>query len=61
MNGITVEAIHQLIERGMHPPVFKSGNVDGSDESNQALIEKYKVRIPLLESRVDPAKKAPLD
>ncbi|PFG15408.1 SIS domain-containing protein [Bacillus sp. es.036] len=51
MNGITVEAIQQLIERGIHPPVFKSGNVDGSDEWNQTLIKKYKSRIPLLESK----------
>ena len=50
MNGITVAAIQKLIDRGIHPPVFKSGNVDGSDEWNQALIAKYKSRIPLLES-----------
>ena len=49
MNGITVEAIQQLIERGIHPPVFKSGNVDGSDEWNHTLINKYKSRIPLLD------------
>ncbi|MGA9289578.1 MAG: SIS domain-containing protein [Anaerobacillus sp.] len=61
MNAITVEAIHQLIERGIDPPVLKSGNVDGSDESNRVLIEKYKSRIPLLENRADSAKKAPLD
>ncbi|WP_283153231.1 SIS domain-containing protein [Guptibacillus hwajinpoensis] len=53
LNGITVETIHQLIERGITPPVFKSGNVDGSDESNQALIERYKSRIPLLEGNQD--------
>lgn len=50
MNGITVAAIQKLIDRGIHPPVFKSGNVDGSDEWNQTLIAKYKSRIPLLES-----------
>lgn len=50
MNAIVVEAINKLIHRGIDPPIFKSGNVDGSDESNQALIQLYKGRIPLLES-----------
>jgi uncharacterized phosphosugar-binding protein len=50
MNSVMVGAIQQLIERGLQAPVFKSGNVDGSDEWNQSLIDKYKLRIPILES-----------
>ncbi|ELK44455.1 SIS domain-containing protein [Halobacillus sp. BAB-2008] len=34
-----------LLARGMEPPIFKSGNVDGADDHNSRLIEKYKGRI----------------
>ncbi|WP_090927674.1 SIS domain-containing protein [Salibacterium qingdaonense] len=40
--------IEHLAENGEEPPVFLSGNVDGADEHNQNLVEKYKERIPLL-------------
>ncbi|TKD67704.1 SIS domain-containing protein [Pseudalkalibacillus hwajinpoensis] len=53
MNAIVVEAIQKLIQRGIEPPVFKSGNIDGSDELNKALINRYKDRIPLLDSLSD--------
>ncbi|WP_347548242.1 SIS domain-containing protein [Pseudalkalibacillus hwajinpoensis] len=48
MNTVFVEAIQVMIERGFEPPVFKSGNVDGSDEANETLIQRYKDRIPML-------------
>ncbi|MBN8208831.1 SIS domain-containing protein [Bacillus sp. NTK071] len=53
MNTIVVEAINKLIQRGIDPPIFNSGNIDGSDESNKALIKRYKDRIPLLDSLND--------
>ncbi|MVP00827.1 SIS domain-containing protein [Paenibacillus lutrae] len=48
LNAIFAEAIEIMIERGTQPPVFLSGNIDGSDAHNHALIEKYKERITLL-------------
>jgi uncharacterized phosphosugar-binding protein len=47
INSIMVGAIDRLIELNIDPPIFKSGNIDGSDEHNQKLIETYKNRIPL--------------
>jgi uncharacterized phosphosugar-binding protein len=47
INSIMVGAIDRLIELGIDPPIFKSGNIDGSDEHNRQLIEKYKDRIHL--------------
>ncbi|WP_421383570.1 SIS domain-containing protein [Bacillus salacetis] len=47
-NGIMVEAVEEMIQDGFAPPIFKSGNVDGAEQHNQELIDKYKSRIPLL-------------
>ncbi len=48
LNALFAESIAIMIEQGFNPPVFLSGNIDGSDEHNQALVEAYKGRITLL-------------
>ncbi|TDQ42803.1 SIS domain-containing protein [Aureibacillus halotolerans] len=48
LNAILAEAVGIMAANGFEPPIFLSGNIDGSDERNNALIEKYKARIPLL-------------
>jgi uncharacterized phosphosugar-binding protein len=50
VNGIMVEAINIMIESNFEPPIFKSSNAEGAEEHNRELINKYKGRIPLLES-----------
>lgn len=50
VNGIMVEAISNMISNNFEPPIFKSGNADGAEEHNRALINKYKERIPMLEN-----------
>jgi len=40
--------IEKLVERGEDPDIIRSANLDGSDEINNLLIDKYKSRIPLL-------------
>jgi uncharacterized phosphosugar-binding protein len=48
LNGVFIEATNQLIENGhTSPPVFISGNVEGADEHNDQIVEKYRPRIPL--------------
>ncbi|MBZ5752622.1 MULTISPECIES: SIS domain-containing protein [Metabacillus] len=49
VNGIMVEAVKVMVENHFNPPIFKSGNVDGAEEHNRKLINKYKNRIPMLE------------
>ncbi|WP_209125571.1 SIS domain-containing protein [Alkalihalobacillus sp. BA299] len=49
INSMIAEIIHELSKNGVEPPIFKSGNIDGSDEHNQRLIEKYKERIKRLQ------------
>lgn len=48
LNAVLAEAIHLIAEDDFDPPIFLSGNIDGSDEHNNRLIEKYQKRIPLL-------------
>ncbi|WHE06964.1 SIS domain-containing protein [Thermoanaerobacterium thermosaccharolyticum] len=48
INGIFIDAAEKLVKRGIEVPVFISGNIDGSDEYNKSLINKYKPLIKLL-------------
>lgn len=45
LNAVFVEAITELVQRGVEPPVYMSQNVDGSDAHNTALIARYRGRI----------------
>ena len=47
LNAIFAEAIVKMAENGFEPPVFLSGNIEGSDEHNQQLIERYRGRVQL--------------
>ncbi|MFD9628484.1 SIS domain-containing protein [Peribacillus muralis] len=48
LNIIFTKVIQAIIDSGVTPPVFLSGNIEGADEHNQQLIAKYKTRIPQL-------------
>jgi uncharacterized phosphosugar-binding protein len=48
LNAILAESIRVMAERGFEPPIFLSGNIDGSDRHNAELIARYRERIPLL-------------
>lgn len=45
--GITIaqalacEVVEKLVREGIDPPIFKSSNVDGGDEYNHEMFEKY--------------------
>jgi uncharacterized phosphosugar-binding protein len=45
---IVVETVKLLVERGVQPPVFKSGNVDGADEWNAEQLRRLGRRVPTL-------------
>ncbi|WP_243385926.1 sugar isomerase domain-containing protein [Bacillus kexueae] len=46
VGSIISETISLLAKNGHTPPVFQSGNLDGADEHNRKLIERYRNRIP---------------
>ncbi|MED4125903.1 sugar isomerase domain-containing protein [Halalkalibacterium halodurans] len=48
LNSMFAEAIKRMADNGYEPPIFLSGNIDGADDHNQLLIERYQKRIPLL-------------
>jgi uncharacterized phosphosugar-binding protein len=41
MNEITIAAVEWLVRNSVEPPVFKSANLDGSKEHNEALRRRY--------------------
>jgi uncharacterized phosphosugar-binding protein len=47
MQMMMVQAVDNLLKRGIEPPLFRSGNLDGSDEINRALMKRYQGRIKI--------------
>ena len=45
LNAVMVEAIAELVRRGIEPPVLVSQNVDTFAEHNEALRRRYGPRI----------------
>lgn len=45
INAICVETAGLFVELGIDPPVFMSANIDGGDEYNAVILEKYKNQI----------------
>lgn len=45
VNSITLKVAEKLVESGIEVPVFHSANIDGGDEHNKNLMEKYKENI----------------
>ncbi|MCL2512452.1 MAG: SIS domain-containing protein [Oscillospiraceae bacterium] len=45
INSITAESVGLFVEKGLEPPVFMSANLDGGDEYNAKMMEKYKDKI----------------
>jgi uncharacterized phosphosugar-binding protein len=48
MNSIMLEAMVELVRRGIEPPVWKSSNSPGGDEANVAVTARYRGRVPNL-------------
>jgi len=47
LHTIIVQSIQTLLDRGIKPPVFMSGNLDGADLVNVPLRERYKGRVKI--------------
>jgi uncharacterized phosphosugar-binding protein len=45
VNAITARASELLMEEGIMPPVFMSGNIDGGDAYNKAAIAERRENI----------------
>ena len=42
---LVIEAVAEMVRRGIQPPVFRSANLPGGDEFNAGLLKKYKPRV----------------
>jgi uncharacterized phosphosugar-binding protein len=45
LNAVTARASELLWEKGIKPPVFMSGNIDGGDAYNKAVIAEHQANI----------------
>jgi uncharacterized phosphosugar-binding protein len=45
LQALMAATVELLIQRGIMPPVFLAANVEGGDEYNQKMLERYKDRI----------------
>lgn len=45
IHAIMVQTVRNLLNQGIEPPVFRSGNLDGSDTFNAAVRGRYHLRI----------------
>lgn len=48
MNSIMVEAINMLVNEGIDPPVWRSGNCPGGDEWNNQFLDRFRDRVRCL-------------
>lgn len=48
LNSIVVEAINILVNDGVNPPVWRSGNCPGGDEWNNKFVESFRCKVRCL-------------
>jgi uncharacterized phosphosugar-binding protein len=46
LNAVMVEAIQYILDKGGHPPVLMSANLDGNEEYNARVIASYERIVP---------------
>lgn len=47
IHAIMVQAAQNMLDKGVEPPVFMSGNLDGAEEYNAPFLKKYRGRVLL--------------
>lgn len=45
VNSIVCGVVERLLDKEIEPPIFYSANIDGGDEKNKKILEKYKENI----------------
>ncbi|MBU5436783.1 SIS domain-containing protein [Tissierella sp. MSJ-40] len=45
LNSLVVETINNLVEEGIRPPIWQSGNSDGGDDWNKQFMERFKGKV----------------
>jgi uncharacterized phosphosugar-binding protein len=45
LNNLVIRTVAKLVERGIEPPVWRSGNAPGGDEANARFIARFNDRV----------------
>lgn len=48
LNALVINTVARLLERGIEPPVWRSGNAPGGDEANAKFIGEFRHRVRAL-------------
>lgn len=48
LNAVVAETVNALVEEGIVPPIWTSGNATGGDEANQKLYDQFIGRVKVL-------------
>jgi len=40
-----IEAVAEMLRRGLQPPIFRSANLPGGDAFNSEMIKRYSPRV----------------
>jgi uncharacterized phosphosugar-binding protein len=48
LNTLVAEAVRLLVDEGVEPPIWTSGNAPGGDEANARFVERFKHRVKKL-------------
>jgi uncharacterized phosphosugar-binding protein len=48
LNCLVIRTVARLVERGIEPPVWRSGNAPGGDEANRRFIARFQDRVRAL-------------
>ena len=45
LNALVIRTVALLVERGIEPPVWRSGNAAGGDAANARFIDRFRGRV----------------
>lgn len=45
LNWLVLATVEELVERGEHPPIWRSGNAPGGDEANARFLDRFRGRV----------------
>ncbi|MGQ7847506.1 sugar isomerase domain-containing protein [Granulosicoccus sp. 3-233] len=48
LNCLIIHSVARLMDRGIEPPIWRSGNAPGGDEANARFIDRFKQRVKSL-------------
>lgn len=60
LHAVVLSAVAQSLEHGHHPPVLRSGNIEGAREANQRMVTEYPGRLSAAYERLRTFRETPV-